>query len=88
MDGSNWDHGKPLEDHYQTPTQASQTGDHYNRTEPWPIFIPTNMDYVKADFGYKEDPTDLKLGLIQRRMPGGCSHGEVGDGERDRDPGL
>ena len=36
------------------PTFPDDTthGDHHNRPIPWQAFIPTNMYYVKADFGY------------------------------------
>lgn len=39
----------------RTQTQVffpESSADHRNRTNPWPVYIPTNLDYKKADFGY------------------------------------
>ena len=50
---SNFDPGGALEGYSQTPVNFDETyGDDHNRSTPWPVAMPTNLYYAKADFGF------------------------------------
>ncbi|TVQ90835.1 MAG: hypothetical protein EA400_05635 [Chromatiaceae bacterium] len=38
----------------QTLDRSTEPGDHFNRTTPWPVDLPTNINYSRADFGFVE----------------------------------
>ena len=53
VDASNFDPGGALEGYTQTPVNFDETfGDDHNRSTPWPVAMPTNLYYAKADFGF------------------------------------
>ena len=55
VDPGNFGAGGALEGYTQTPTTYDETfGDNRNRSTPWPVTMPTNLYYPKADFAYGE----------------------------------
>jgi hypothetical protein len=68
VDPSNFDcaTGGLLCDLIQTVDRSGEVDDHHNRRDPWPVFLPTNISYVNADFGYYENPPECEVEIDKK----------------------